>query len=55
MPDLKKCILRDYFYDIWNDVGVQCSILTVRRMERIAWVERGSTDGILEVEYGSYN
>ena len=50
MPDLRDKIM-SHFYDIWNNVGSQCESIPIRRMEKICWVERGSSDGILEVAY----
>jgi len=50
MPDLRKKLMQ-HFYDIWNGVGSQCDNKSLRRMEQICWIQRVSSDGILEVEY----
>ena len=39
------------FYDLWNRIGGQCDLIILRRMEEIAWIDKGSTDGILERAY----
>jgi hypothetical protein len=50
MPDLRgKTMI--HFYNLWDEIGTQCESMPVRRMEKICWTERGSSDGILEVAY----
>jgi len=51
IPDLRDKTM-SHFYDLWNSIGIQCESMPVRRMEKICWTERGSSDGILEVAYG---
>jgi len=50
MPDLKNKT-QSYFLYLWNSIGIQCESMPVRQMEKICWIQRGSSDGILEVAY----
>lgn len=42
------------FYGLWNEIGIQCESMPVRRMEKICWIQRES-QAIMENVYYEYN